>query len=441
MKNKSDGFQGIKEVFDFTFIQAVKKKTFLVVTIVMAVLLFLGVIATQCIADYGALKEEVTGEEEETCPIGCVYIDNRTDIAGMDFSLAGQIDERYKDVEIEETKMDTKAFAESVEEKEQADAILVILTKKEDHYQITAHVPKDGEVSKGDAKDFTECMEAVVSQYKLMNADVSAEILTLALAPVNFEVTKAGEEAEGFEMMLIKMLAPMLAGFIIYFLVLIYGQSISKEIIAEKSSKLMETLLLAVEPYGIIGGKILAMIAVAILQIVVWVFSAAAGFFAGELILSNFIPKDEHKVYMALCSLKDIAEGASFSVPAVILAGLSLLIGFALYCVLAGLVSSKVSKPEDLSQSMTIFQLVVVTCFLLSYLLPVMQSDSAKSAIKVLRYIPFTAAFMLPADVLVGNISILGCILSILFITAVCAALVVWMGKIYRESVFYNGKK
>ena len=441
MKNKSDGFQGIKEVFYFTFAQAVKKKTFRIVTITTAVLLFLGVIATQCIANYGALKADITGEEEETCPIGCVYIDNQTDIANMDFSVVGEIDELYKDIKIEETTMDTKAFAESMEEKEQTNAILVILTKKEDHYQITAHVPKDGDMSKSDAGDFINCMTEVVNQYKLMNADVSAEILTLALAPVNFEVAMAGEEAEGIEMMLVKMLAPMLAGFIIYFLVLIYGQSISKEIIAEKTSKLMETLLLAVEPYGIIGGKILAMISVAMLQIVVWVCSVIVGFFVGEQILSSFIPKDEHKIYMMLQSVKDIAEGASFSVPAVILAVFSLFIGFALYCVLAGLVSSKVSKPEDLSQSMTLFQLVVVGCFLLSYLLPVMESDSAKNALKVFRYIPFTAAFMLPADVLVGNISILGCICSILFIAVVCAALVVWMGKIYRESVFYNGKK
>lgn len=440
MKHKSDGFQGIWEVFWFTFVQAVKKKSFRIVTITVTVLLFLGVIALQCIMDYDALNAEMGGEEE-SCPIGSVYVNNQTDIAEMDFSSISQIDEWYEDVQISDTGDDKEAFAKSVSEKEQTDAILVLLTKKEDHYQITAYVPKNSEVSKGDAKEFVTSMEMVVNQYKLMNADVSSEVLALALAPVNYEVAKAGEEAEEMEMMLVKMLAPMIAGFIIYFLVLIYGQSISKEIIAEKTSKLMETLLLAVEPYGIIGGKILAMVSVAILQIVIWICSGILGFCTGEAVLSNFIPKEEHSLYGMFVSVKAIAEGASFSLPAVILAVLALFIGFTLYCVLAGLVSSKVSKPEDLSQSMTIFQLVVVGCFLLSYLLPVMQSAAAKNAITVLRYIPFTAAFMLPADVLVGNISVLGCVLSLLFIIAICAVLVVWMGKIYRESVFYNGKK
>lgn len=440
MKHKSDGFQGIREVFWFTFVQAVKKKSFLIVTVTTTALLFLGVIALQCIMDKDALKEE-TGGEEEACPIGCVYVNNQTDIAGMDFSSISQADEWYEGVQVSDTSDDKEAFAKTVAENEQTDAILVILTRKEDHYQITAYVPQDSEVSKSDAKEFMTAMETVVDQYKLMNAGVSSEVLALALAPVGFEVAKAGEEAEGMEMMLVKMMAPMIAGLIIYFLVLIYGQSISKEIIAEKTSKLMETLLLAVEPYGIIGGKILAMVSVAILQIVIWICSGILGFCVGEAVLSNFIPKEEHSLYGMLVSLKAIAEGASFSLPAVILAVLALFIGFALYCVLAGLVSSRVNKPEDLSQSMTIFQLVVVGCFLLSYILPVMQSAAAKNAITVLRYIPFTAAFMLPADVLVGNISVLGCVLSLLFIIAICAVLVVWMGKIYRASVFYSGKK
>lgn len=440
MKHKSDGFKGIREVFWFTFVQAVKKKSFQIVTAAVAALLFLGIIALQCIMDHDALKTEIGGEEEP-CPIGSVYVNNQTDITVMDFSLIGQLNEWYEDVQISETQDDKEAFAGSMSENEQTDTILVLLTKEEDHYQITAYVPQDSEVSKGDAKEFAVCMETLVNQYKLMNAEVSSEVLTLALAPVNYEVAKAGEEAEGIEMMLVKMLAPMVAGFIIYFLVLIYGQSISKEVIAEKTSKLMETLLLAVEPYGIIGGKILAMVSVAVLQVAIWICSGILGFCTGEAVLSNFIPKEEHALYGMLVSVKDIAEGASFSVPSVILAVFSLFIGFTLYCVLAGLVSSKVSRPEDLSQSMTIFQLIVVGSFLLSYLLPLMQSAAAGNAMAVLRYIPFTAAFMLPADVLVGNISVLGCVLSLLFIIAICAVLVVWMGKIYRDSVFYNGKK
>lgn len=430
---KSSGFAGIRQVFTFTFAQAVKKKGYCIVTPLVALLLFAGIIVVQCALDYDALNEKLTGKTVQSS-VEKIYINNCTEFSTMDFSLLKETaDEKYEKLLIEETDMTKEQFSS----KKEKESVLAVMERKEKSLQIMLYYLDDGNVVKDDVDELSGMLEQILEQSKIMESGISPEILSLVLAPVQTQVAKAGEEAEKWQMMIAKMILPMLAGFLIYFLILIYGQSISKEIVAEKTSKLMDTLLLLVEPYGIIGGKVIAMILVALSQVVIWICSLILGFMAGEAMLSNLLPKEEHTLYMMLKNFKDIAEGAAFNISGVILAVVSLILGFAMYCILAGLVSSKVSKAEDLAQSMGIFQMVVVVGFLASYLIPLAQSETGKMVAKVLRYIPVTAAYMLPADVLIGNISIPGCIISLCLILAVCVLAVLWMGKIYKDSVFY----
>lgn len=412
----------------------------MITTVVGILILLAGMILVQLFMDRDKMSA-TTEEEEESFSISGVYFSNNTELPIEDLSVLGQMDERYKELSVKMTDMDRKEVAEEWKKEDITDAVYISLDKTQKAYKICTYLSGEGEADKDDAKDLAASLKELIEQTKLMNAPVSEEVLLLVLAPVSTEVVQAGEKAESMEMMIIKIMLPMFASFVIYFMVLLYGQSISKEIIAEKSSKLMESLLLMVEPYGIIGGKILAMISLAFLQIILWLASALVGYFAGDAILSTMMPQEEHTLYNALRTLKQLAEGASFSLPAIVLAIVSVLFGFSLFCVLAGLVSSKAAKAEDLSQLMVIFQVVVVLCFLVSYMLPIMQSEASKFVCSICRYIPFTAAFMLPADVLVGNISIAGCIVSLCILTVVMVGLVFWMGDIYKKGVFYNGTK
>ena len=58
----------------------------------------------------------------------------------------------------------------------------------------------------------------------------------------------------------------------------------------------------------------------------------------------------------------------------------------------------------------------------------------------LLRIIPVTSAYMLPGDVLVGNITVWQGVLyaSILFITTLVLAVIT--GKVYKNQMFYRGQ-
>ena len=58
----------------------------------------------------------------------------------------------------------------------------------------------------------------------------------------------------------------------------------------------------------------------------------------------------------------------------------------------------------------------------------------------ILRIVPITSAYLLPGDILVGNISVPEGLLYMLILMVFTAALVVCTGKVYRNQLFYRGK-
>ena len=104
---------------------------------------------------------------------------------------------------------------------------------------------------------------------------------------------------------------------------------------------------------------------------------------------------------------------------------------------LAGLIASFASKAEELGQVMGIYQLVMMGGFFCSYLLPLQEKEWINT---ILRIVPLTSAYILPGDILVGNIPVLEGLLFVVILVAFTAVVVVFTGRIYRDQLFYKGK-
>ena len=79
-------------------------------------------------------------------------------------------------------------------------------------------------------------------------------------------------------MLMVTSVFPVVFMMGLYFMVIIYGQNMGQIVSIEKSSKLMESLLVMTRPYGLIFGKIIATSFIAIFQIVVWFAAGMGGF-------------------------------------------------------------------------------------------------------------------------------------------------------------------
>lgn len=418
MKNKKESmFTGWSKVYGFTFEQAVKTKSFRLVTIGVALLLFLilgGINVVVALMD----------REEEPSDVLKVYMVNETTLKGLsNETLQGLQQGIYKNTEFLVARQEEVSLGEQ-------EAMLVL--REEEEYILDFYANTEEEISREDAEELLNTMVQYLEQVKFLNLNLDEGKMAILTAPVSYQLTNTEEGNKTIGETMFRMLAPMLFGLLLYMMILIYGQSITKSVLAEKSSKLLEMLLTTVRPYAVIAGKVLAMVSVALVQLFFWIFMGIAGFLIGDRIAQGISPKYHNVIIEVVKVIRNQSQDA-FKISSIVLAIIILCIGFFFYCVLAGFAASSVSKAEDLSNAMAVFQMPVIISFLAAYMVPLQENAFATNLV---RYIPFTAAFTLPADLLVGNIGIAGSLVALLLLILVTLAAIIVTGKVYKKNVF-----
>ena len=189
---------------------------------------------------------------------------------------------------------------------------------------------------KNAAPEQNPVMEEGYAQEALDRADLTPEQRALLTAPVEVTVT-GGQTGEGEAMGLLSMLLPFASLMLLYFLVLLYGQSTAASVILEKTSKLMDLFLVSVEPGAMVLGKVLATALAGLLQLAVWAAGLAGGFAIGGAVV-----RQTGVTLPLLEVLKGVGRLTGlFSVPAMLEAAGLLLAGFLLYCSLSAIGGSR----------------------------------------------------------------------------------------------------
>ena len=425
-------FYGWKDVFSFTFKQGTDKK-YKALTIFLAVLLLIIGMAISVIMAFVQ-----KAEANEVSPIEKVYLVDESELAVLylDSFKAAQT-EKFPDVVFENADKDVQTLAKELGESAPNDIILQI-THDDDSYLLTAILPFGCAVSEGEAEDLCDELMLSMEQSKLLSSGIPMENLVVAMSNVKTTELDAGEQEKSVGEELVSMLLPMLVIMFMFFMIMSYGMSIGNVVSIEKSSKLMEMILTLTKPYGLILGKVSAIAVTAIIQISVWIAALVGGFFLGHFVAGSYIYTEYNNVLLEVFKLLGSAEGSSaFSIGAVILGLVSLFLGFLFYCMIASLVASFASKAEELSQVMSYFTLIMLVGFYAAYMVPLKESPLLDG---IIRVIPITSAFKLPADILVGNVNIwIGFAeMLILLVTTLILALVA--GRVYKNEVFYKGK-
>lgn len=443
--NKTKMFTGWKEVFLFTSGQTIKGKGFKATTVLIA-LLVAAVMAVICIMsgisneednnDIYQTIDEITNEEGkyEFDTIDRVYLLNNTSYEDENIKKLFSITEKnFKSIDgIEMIESITADMAED------ANAIVIETTEKDGGISIWILTTFNTAVSNEEADAFGEIVvkDAGLAPYNIGTFD-EEDIIYLGM-PTFSESVNAEQEEETLGMILARVLVPMLFCLFMYMIVLLHGQSISKAIVADKSSKLMEMLLTSVKPYAIISGKILGTATVAIAQMFIWIISGIIGFFIGDAIATEMNPDYVNQIVEIIKVMQNDSQGIAFSPVAIIIAVAGIIIGFFMYCVLAGLSGALVSKVEDMSSSQTIFQLPVIAAFLIAYFASMSAVDGGSGSLllTVVRIVPLTSPFIMPADILIGNMTIIEALSSILVLVVSSLGLIIVTGKIYKGKIF-----
>lgn len=416
---KKGAFTGWQDVFAFTWKQAVKGKGFKAATVgVAAVFLIVGL----AISIIMALVQ--SGEDGKTYPIGVVSLEDESGLAVL--YLDGFTSTYGKDYP-------QLSFVENAEEY----SLKLSITQEEGGYLLSAVIPYGSEISKSDAQHFLDDFTVCVEQSKLLSSGIPQDKLVFAMSGVSTEYLIAGEEEKSVGEILVTMLMPMITIFALYMMTLVYGQGIGNIVSVEKSSKLMEMVLTMTKPYALLLGKISATVVLALLQLGLWIVCFVGGFFGGDVIANTVIYPGYVNYVLEVFKLLNMQEGSTaFSVGAIVLCLLCMCIGFLFYCVLSGLVASFASKTEELAQCMAYYQIAVIIGFFGAYVLPLQEKEWINT---ILRIFPLTSAYLLPGDILVGNVNVGLGIAYTLLLFVLTLGLVLVAGKVYKNQLFHKG--
>jgi ABC-2 type transport system permease protein len=216
---------------------------------------------------------------------------------------------------------------------------------------------------------------------------------------------------------------------VLYMMIAIYGQSIMRGVLEEKTTRVAEVVVSSVKPDTLLAGKIIGSGMVAVTQVCAWLAMTFVIFqFRGPLLTMFGAPA---------------AAGAAVSIPSVTpLVGVALLLffvlGFIFYAALFGAVGAMVSSQEDVQQAAMPVMLLLIASLI--FMQPILLNPSNTLAV-TMSVLPFSAPLMMPlrmALVAVPWYEIVGALVSV----TVGCWLAIWVSaRIYRVGLLMYGKR
>jgi len=263
-------------IMQYTFNDAIRKKAFKISTIIVVLLIALLCALPRVIASFD--DGDNSAEEEQTAAASyagtCYYIDDQNLIPGGAEALksyftnteiltgSGESLDQYKD-----------------EIGEDGTVSAIVITKSE-----ASAVPGIQIIT----KDFMSGISGDGAAEALTEAYVSDLLTAQGVAPETIELTKTKltyESQMAGSMNLSGYIMGILVTVLIFYAIYYYGYGVSMSIATEKTSRVMETLVVSAKPSHILIGKCLGMGLLGICQFVIVLLS-------GVLFYKLFIPEN-----------------------------------------------------------------------------------------------------------------------------------------------------
>lgn len=242
----------------------------------------------------------------------------------------------------------------------------------------------------------------------------------------------------------------MLMSVILYMFLLMYGQMVMTSIIEEKNNRVLELVVTSVKPTQLMLGKILGVGLVAVTQLLLWaaIMVCLSAFLlpavispelAGDVAAYNAGTLDPSQASVDISGVQALSIVSNPMYIAGIFTYLLffLLGGFLLYAALYAAVGSSVDNVQDGSQ----LQSFIIIPLILGFLVSTTVAANPTSSLAVwMSMIPFTSPMVMMTRIPFGIPT--WEILVSLVVLYVTFFIVVWFAaKVYRVGIFMHGKK
>lgn len=273
---------------------------------------------------------------------------------------------------------------------------------------------------------------------------------------ITLETIKLGEEGKAVKSSTeIAMAIGYVAGFLMYFFVLMYGIMVMRGVMEEKTNRIVEVIISSVKPFQLLFGKIVGIGLVGLTQIAIWIVlgiaiatgvTAFIGHGSAETVAqAQNIMSSQGLDQMAAAtpaqknmSLEIIQMISTLNIPLILFSLVFYFIcGFMLYASFYGAIGSAVDNDEDAQQMM--FPVMMPLILSIIILFAVAKNPEGPLAFWA-SMIPFTSPIIMVARIPFG-VPAWQIILSMTILLGTIFGSIWMAGKIYRTGILMYGKK
>lgn len=407
----------------------IASKWFIVVNLILAVALIGIMNIDHIIAFFGGnfdndMQIVVVDETKEAYPLFETELKNSKTMLEEEFKVDMTLSDQTEE---EETK-----------KLEENDHVLVVFEEDEANY-LKAKVITEGYIDTLDYQIITQALTTTKSNFALSKSNIDVEELNKISTPIAIERVLLDEtkktEDENMSMVMGTVFPTVILPF--FMLTIFLVQMIGAEICEEKTTRSMEIIISNVSPKVHFFSKILSANIFVITQGLLLLLYAGIG-----LVIKNLLGLGTGGMTDGLSELWTTLVSSGFADQLIYIVPLTLILmilSFLAYSLVAGILASMTVNMEDFQQ----IQTPIIFISLLGYYLAIMSSMFDGSLfIRILSYVPFLSSLLSPALLVLGQVSLIDVIISILIMVVFDWALIRYGMKVYKSGILnYSNEK
>ena len=395
----------LKTVIGFTIKDMVKRKSFIVSTIIILLIIVIGF-------NIPNIMKIFNGDDQSSGGSKLLIVDS-TNLFERRLDELNNMELGY-DVQ---TTTDDLSF-DDIKEKINNDEIdeAIIVENNEGTYKLR-YIVKDMTMLASMPQSLMDAINTIYVNLQISKLGLTEEQIQ-SLTP-NFEYSIEQTEEQQVSG---NVFAMMMLSIVLFYAIYFCAYQVSSSITTEKTSKIMETLVTSTSPRIIVLGKTIGIGLVGLLQVCVFVAVAliSAKVFLEPGILESVLDMSQMTPYLAVITI------------------IYFILGYFTYALLYALTGSTVSKPEDIQSANTPVALLAVIGFYLSYF-TMMNPTSDLNTFAAL--FPISSPFCMPFRVMMGIASGVEVAISIAILLVTILVIAKVAIKIYSNAILNYGTK
>ena len=394
--------KNLKTVTAFTISEMVRRKSFIISTLVILIIIALAFNIPNIMKKLG---NDGSGEK-------VLIIDPENLFEGM----ASNLNEAGLGYEFQTTTEELNL--EEIKEKIKNDVDACIKFSKQENTVKMEYIVESAAVNYGEIpQTLVATFTNLYSNLQVKKLNLSPEELSSLEPEFDVTLTETDENAAKGNIFIMMMIS-----IVLFYAVFFCAGQVSTAITTEKTSKIIETLVTSTDSKTIVLGKTLGIGIVGLIQVILMMIVA--------IISAKFCMDSE--------ILSSIFDVSTITPTLFIITLIYFCLGYGLYSLLFALTGATVSKPEDVQSANGPVSFVAVIGFYLAYFSMMNPSSSVN---KLAGIVPISSPFCMPLRVMMGTATTGEVITSVLVLIATTALVAMLAIKVYSSTILNTGAR